>query len=87
MGSRRQSRSLSVAALPFTNMSPDPENEFFRDGISEEIINVLTRVNGLQVTARTSRTSSKPRTRSPRPSSMSCAAIFPDAEDPNPLLT
>ncbi len=44
----------SVAVLPFTNMSSDPENEFFADGITEEIINALTRVEGVQVTARTS---------------------------------
>jgi class 3 adenylate cyclase len=44
----------SVAVLPFMNMSADPENEYFSDGITEELINVLTRVNGLQVTARTS---------------------------------
>ncbi len=44
----------SVAVLPFANMSSDPENEFFADGITEEIINALTRVEGLQVTARTS---------------------------------
>ncbi len=44
----------SVAVLPFVNMSSDAENEFFADGISEEIINALTRVEGLQVTARTS---------------------------------
>jgi TolB-like protein/Tfp pilus assembly protein PilF len=40
--------------LPFVNMSNDPENEFFSDGITEEIINALTQVNGLKVTARTS---------------------------------
>jgi TolB-like protein/class 3 adenylate cyclase/Tfp pilus assembly protein PilF len=44
----------SIAVLPFVNMSRDPENEFFSDGISEEIINALTRVEGLKVTARTS---------------------------------
>ena len=44
----------SVAVLPLVNLSSDPENEFFGDGIAEEIINALTRVNGLQVTARTS---------------------------------
>jgi TolB-like protein len=44
----------SIAVLPFVNMSTDPENEFFSDGISEELINALTRVDGLQVTARTS---------------------------------
>ncbi len=50
----RPARTRSIAVLPFVNMSSDPENEFFSDGITEEIINALTRVNGLQVTARTS---------------------------------
>jgi len=44
----------SIAVLPFVNMSADPENEYFSDGISEEILNALTRVEGLYVTARTS---------------------------------
>ncbi|MBC7946852.1 MAG: tetratricopeptide repeat protein [Chitinophagaceae bacterium] len=44
----------SIAVLPFVNMSADPENEYFSDGISEEILNGLTHVDGLQVTARTS---------------------------------
>ena len=44
----------TIAVLPFVNMSADPENEFFSDGISEELINALTRIEGLQVTARTS---------------------------------
>ncbi|MFN2458979.1 MAG: tetratricopeptide repeat protein [Chitinophagaceae bacterium] len=44
----------SIAVLPFVNMSADPENEYFSDGISEEILNALTRVQGLQVIARTS---------------------------------
>jgi adenylate cyclase len=44
----------SIAVLPFVNMSADPENEYFSDGISEEILNALTKVEGLQVTARTS---------------------------------
>lgn len=43
-----------VAVLPFANMSNDPDNEYFSDGISEEILNALTRVQGLQVVARTS---------------------------------
>ena len=44
----------SVAVLPFLNLARDPDNEFFSDGVSEEIINALTRVPGLKVTSRTS---------------------------------
>jgi len=43
-----------LAVLPFVNMSADSENEYFSDGITEELLNVLTRVEGLQVTSRTS---------------------------------
>ena len=52
----------SVAVLPFTNVSPDAENEYIADGITEEIINVLAQVRGLQVAARTSSFSFKGRT-------------------------
>jgi TolB-like protein/Tfp pilus assembly protein PilF len=44
----------SIAVLPFVNMSSDPEQEFFSDGISEEILNDLTRIPNLKVAARTS---------------------------------
>ena len=44
----------SVAVLPFRNMSPDPDAEYFSDGITEEIISVLTHVASLRVAARTS---------------------------------
>jgi len=44
----------SIAVLPFRNMSPDKENEYFSDGITEEIINALTKVEGLNVIARSS---------------------------------
>ena len=54
IGPRRAGTGKSIAVLPFVNMSSDPENEFFSDGMTEEIINALVRVNGLQVTARTS---------------------------------
>ena len=45
---------LSIAVLPFENMSPEPDTEFFSDGISEELLNVLAQVDGLRVAARTS---------------------------------
>lgn len=44
----------SIAVLPFLNLSSDKENEYFSDGLAEEIINALTRVGNLRVTARTS---------------------------------
>ncbi len=44
----------SIAILPFVDMSRGSEHEYFCDGITEEIINALTRVEGLEVTARTS---------------------------------
>ncbi|MDX1570488.1 MAG: protein kinase [Xanthomonadales bacterium] len=44
----------SVAVLPFVNMSPDPENEYFSDGISDEILNTLAQLDSLRVPARTS---------------------------------
>ncbi len=48
------SSAKSVAVLPFTNMSADAENEYFADGIAEEIINALTKVQSLRVASRTS---------------------------------
>jgi TolB-like protein/tetratricopeptide (TPR) repeat protein len=44
----------SVAVLPFTNLSGDPTQDYFSDGISEELINALAHVDALQVSARTS---------------------------------
>ena len=44
----------SIAVLPFANMSSDKEQEYFFDGLAEEIINALAHVSGLNVTARTS---------------------------------
>lgn len=44
----------SIAVLPFVNMSADPEQEYFCDGMAEELINVLTRIKSLHVPARTS---------------------------------
>ncbi len=44
----------SIAVLPFRNMSPDPDKEFFSDGITDEILSVLAREGALKVAARTS---------------------------------
>ncbi|HEV7800316.1 MAG TPA: protein kinase, partial [Burkholderiales bacterium] len=48
------SAAKSVAVLPFANMSADADNEYFADGIAEEIINALTKVQSLRVASRTS---------------------------------
>jgi TolB-like protein/Tfp pilus assembly protein PilF len=47
-------REKSIAVLPFENLSDDPSNEYFSHGISEELLNVLTRVTSLRVASRTS---------------------------------
>ena len=44
----------SIAVLPFINMSRDPDNEFFSDGVSEELLNLLAQADGLRVASRTS---------------------------------
>ena len=44
----------SIAVLPFVNMSPDPDNEYFADGLSEELLNVLARIKDFRVAGRTS---------------------------------
>ena len=48
------SNDKSIAVLPFVNMSSNKEVEYFTDGITEEIINALTKVKELKVTSRTS---------------------------------
>ena len=49
-----QADGPSVAVMPFQNLSPDPENEYFSDGLAEEILNALSQVEGLRVAARAS---------------------------------
>ena len=44
----------SIAVLPFVNMSRDEENEYFADGLAEELLNVLAKIRGLRVAARSS---------------------------------
>jgi serine/threonine-protein kinase len=44
----------SIAVLPFSNMSSDPDNEYFCDGLAEELLNSLTKIEALHVAARTS---------------------------------
>jgi TolB-like protein/Tfp pilus assembly protein PilF len=50
----QKKEGASIAVLPFMNMSNDPEQEYFCDGMTEEIINALTHVESLKVIARTS---------------------------------
>jgi TolB-like protein len=50
----RADRGRSIAVLPFVNMSSDPEQEYFSDGLSEEILNLLAKIHDLKVIGRTS---------------------------------
>ncbi len=52
--SRLNLRNNSIAVLPFVNMSNEPDNDFFSDGITEEILNALSKIEELKVTSRTS---------------------------------
>ena len=53
-GSDAPAAQASIAVLPFVNMSDDKANDYFSDGLSEELLNVLAKVQGLRVIARTS---------------------------------
>jgi eukaryotic-like serine/threonine-protein kinase len=49
-----RTEQMSIAVLPFANMSADADNQYFSDGLAEDLINALTRLSGLRVASRTS---------------------------------
>jgi TolB-like protein len=60
----KELRADSIAVLPFENLSPDPDNEYFSDGITEDIIASIARIQGMRVLSRTSVAQYKQRSRS-----------------------
>ncbi len=78
----------SIAVLPFVNMSDDAANEYFADGIAEELLNVLSKVRGLRVASHTSAFTFKGRCTRLRICSVGfhsdegLIALFPGLEEP-----
>ncbi len=62
----RPDRERSIAVLPFLNLSPEPENEFFADGITEDVVAQLSKIRALNVLARASVMPFKQRQQTPR---------------------
>jgi TolB-like protein/Tfp pilus assembly protein PilF len=62
LAARPQKPTSSIAVLPFVNMSADPENEYFCDGIAEDLITALTKIERVRVVARTTAFSFKGKT-------------------------
>ncbi len=62
--SAARTSATRLAVLPLTNISPDPKDEYFADGLTEELISALSRIQGLRVIARTSVASYKASTKS-----------------------
>ncbi len=54
LGTAAVTSTKSIAVLPFASFSPNPDDEYFADGVTEEILNALAQFDGLKVTARTS---------------------------------
>ncbi len=54
MMSADSATTTSVAVLPFTNLSAEPDSQYFSDGLAEDLVNALTRLSGLRVASRTS---------------------------------
>ena len=74
-GPNSAEQQKSIAVLPFVNMSGDPDNEYFSDGISEELLNALAGIPELKVAARTSSSISRAKMKISKSSALSLESI------------